>query len=92
MDYNFLIEYIKGEENMVVDALSQMPEEGEGEEGSKIFTAVLKISTDPKISEDIRVRYKSDAFCQQILKNLESFPMVKVEDRLIYIRSRLVIP
>ena len=82
----------EGNENTVADALSHMPEEGEGEEGSKIIAAVLKISMDPKISEDIRVGYKSDAFCQRILKNLESFPMIKVEDGLIYIGSRLVIP
>ena len=94
-DYDFSIEYVRGGENTVADALSRMPEEGgrgEGEERSKIFAAVLKISTDPKISEDIRVGYNSDAFCQQILKNLESFPTVKVEDGLIYIGSRLVVP
>ena len=95
MDYNFSIEYVRGGENTVADALSHMLEEGgrgEGEERSKIFAAVLKISIDPKISEDIRVRYNSDAFCQRILKNLESFPTVKVEDGLIYIGSRLIVP
>ena len=90
-EYDFTIEYVKGEENTVADALSRMPEEGG--EGSEVVATILKISTDPKISEAIRVGYKSDAFCQRILKNIESFPMIRIDDSgLIYIGSRLVIP
>ena len=36
-DYDFSIEYFKGGENTVADVLSRMPEEEEGEEGSKIL-------------------------------------------------------
>ena len=90
-EYDFTIEYVKGEENTVADALSRMPEEGGG--GSEVIATILEISTDPKISEAIRVGYKSDAFCQRILKNIESFPMIRIDDSgLIYIGSRLVIP
>jgi len=74
----------------VADALSCMPERGG--EGSKVIATVLKISTDPKISDAIRVGYKSDAFCQCILKNIASFPMIRIDDGLIYIGSRLVVP
>ena len=89
-EYDFKIVYVKGGDNTVADALSRMPEEGEGTFGTT--AAVLNVSADPKISEDIRVGYSSDAFCQRILNNLESFPAIKVVDGLIYIGSRLVVP
>ena len=54
--------------------------------------AVLRVSTDPKISADIRHGYQTDTFCQKILWNMTSFPNIKVEDGLIYIGSRLVVP
>ena len=93
-DYDFLIEYIKGGRNTVADALSRMPEEGgEGPvDEPETVAAVLRVSTDPKISADIRCGYQTDAFCQKILRNMTSFPNIKVEDGLIYIGSRLVIP
>jgi hypothetical protein len=88
-EYDFEIKYLKGEENTVADALSRMPEE---EEGVEAVASVLTVSSDPKISGDIRVGYTSDSFCQKILKNQDSFPTVKVVDGLIYIGSRLVVP
>lgn len=75
---------------MVADVLLHMPDDGG--ERVEVVTAVLMVSADPKISADIRVRYKSDSFCQKVLSNLDSFPAVKVVDGLIYISSRLVIP
>jgi hypothetical protein len=89
-EYDFKIEYVKGEENTVADALSRMPEGGE--ETVKPVATVLTVSTDPKISEAIRVGYQTDPFCQKILGNLESFPGIKVVDGLIYIGTRLVVP
>ena len=67
-----------------------MPDEGDGRIGT--VAAVMTVSTDPKISADIRVGYSSDSFCQKILGNLDSFLAAKVVDGLIYIGSRLVIP
>ena len=64
----------KGGENMVADALLRMPEGGEGL--LKTITAVLNVSTDPKLSEDIKTSYKSDAFCQKVLRNLDSFTTI----------------
>ena len=89
-EYDFEVVYVKGEENTVADALSRMPEEGEGT--FKTFAAVLNVSADPKISEAIRKGYKDDPFCQKILENLASFPAIKIVDGLIYIGSRLVVP
>ena len=88
-EYNFEIVYVKGEENTVADALSHMPDEGEG------FGAVavtLTVSADPKMSEAIRVGYRSDSFCRRILDNLGSFPWIKLVDGLIYISTRLMVP
>ena len=89
-EYDFNIRYVRGEDNTVADALSRMPEEGEGE--FQVTAAVLTVTTDPKISEDIRTGYTSDPFCQRILNNQTSFPNVKIDDGLIYIGSRLVVP
>ena len=89
-EYDFDIRYVRGEDNTVADALSRMPVEGEGE--SQVTAAVLEVTTDPKISEEIRVGYTSDAFCQKLLKNQASFPAIRVEEGLIYLRSRLMVP
>lgn len=89
-EYDFDIRYVRGEDNTVADALSRMPVEGEGE--SQVTAAVLEVTTDPKISEEIRVGYTSDAFCQKLLKNQASFPAIRVEEGLIYLGSRLVVP
>ena len=89
-EYDFEIVYVKGGDNMVADALSRMPDEGDGRIGTVV--AVMTVLTDPKISADIRVGYSSDSFCQKILGNLDSFPAAKVVDGLIYIGLRLVIP
>ena len=93
-EYDFDIVYVKGGDNTVVDALSRMPEEGEGTSGRTFTTvaAVLSVSMDPKICDEIRVGYTSDSFCQKLLLNRDSLPSVKVIDGLIYISSRLVIP
>ena len=86
-EYDFEIRYVKGEENTVADALSRMPDDDLG-----LTAAVLTVSTDSKLSGDIKSGYETDAFCQRILRNRESFPAIKVVDGLIYIGSRLVIP
>ena len=93
-DYNFSIEYVKGGRNTVADALSQMPVGGEGGpvDRPKMVAVVLQVTTDPKISADIRHGYQTDAFCQKMLRNAASFPNIKIEDGLIYIGSRLVVP
>ena len=92
-EYDFEIIYVKGEENTVADALSRMPEEVSGEEELLgAVGAVLTISTDPKLSEAIRAGYESDAFCQKVLRNVDSFPATKVVDGLIFMGPRLVIP
>ena len=57
-EYNFKVVYVKGGNNTVADVLSRMLEEGEGT--FRTTAAVLNVSADPKISEDIRVGYSSD--------------------------------
>jgi hypothetical protein len=55
------------------------------------IAVVMTVFTDPKISEAIKVRYKSDSFCQKVLGNLDSFPAAKMVNGLIFIGSRLVV-
>ena len=86
----FDIKYIKGEENTVVDALSHMPDVVNEDVG--LVAATMAVSVDNQLSNDIWAGYKTDTFCQRILKNQDSFPAVKVVNGLIYIGSRLVIP
>ena len=58
----------------------------------KAVASVLTVSTDPKLSAAIKSGYESDPFCQKVMANLDSFPMIKVVDDLIFIGSRLVVP
>jgi hypothetical protein len=88
-EYDFNIEYIKGEENTVADALSRMPDE---QEEPEVMAAVLSVTTDAKIGEEIKSGYNTDTFCQKLLKNIESFPTVKMVDGFMYIGERLVVP
>ena len=92
-DYDFSIKYVKGGRNMVADALSRLPVEGgEGPvDKPEAVASVLQVFTDPKISEDIRHRYQTDAFCQKILQNMTSFPNIEVDNSLICIGSRLIV-
>jgi len=95
VEYDFKIVYVKGEENMVADALSRLLEEEEsvGVEGLLgTMAVVLTVSMDTKLSEAIRVRYESDSFCQKVLRNLDSFPATKVVDGLIFMGEWLVVP
>jgi len=89
-EYDFDIRYVKGGENTVVDALSRMPVNGNDEVG--LTAATMAVLVDTQLSNDIRAGYETDAFCQRILKNRDSFPAIKVVDGLIYIGSRLVVP
>ena len=85
---------MKGEENTVVDTLSQMPEELPEREVGLLGAvgAVMTVSANPKLSGDIQSGYKSDSFCQEVLTNLDSFPSAEVVDGLIFLGSRLVVP
>ena len=74
----------------MADALSCMPDVINKDVG--LAAAIMAVSVDNQLSNNIWAGYETDAFCQRILKNQDSFPAVKVVDGLVYIGSRLVIP
>lgn len=103
--YDFDIEYVKGEDNTSADAMSRYPEvESRNmmkvarimsrcpEEEKVKAAAVWTIAPDPEILEEIRVGYEADEYCQKLKGNLESIEGAKEENSLLYVGNRLVIP
>lgn len=103
--YDFDIEYVKGEDNTSADTMSRYPEvESRNmmkvarimsrcpEEEKVKVAAVWTIAPDPEILEEIRVGYEVDKYCQKLKGNLESIKGAKEEDGLLYEGNRLVIP
>ena len=75
--YDFDIEYLKGKNNVVVDALSRKP----------TLCSLTSISTDWKIS--IVSKYFKDSFSTKILDKLVDDNMDKVVDESIYYEIRI---
>lgn len=72
MEYDFDVVCNKGEKNTVANVLSCMLKDGEGM--SETVATVLTISIDPKLGKDVGTGYRSDAFCQKVLNNLDVLP------------------
>jgi hypothetical protein len=69
--YEYLINYIKGEENTVADALSRLPvDERKVSSETVHVAAAFTIKNDPNILGDIRKGYSEDGWCRGILDNL----------------------
>lgn len=87
--YDFTIEYIKGEDNTVADALSRRSHE---DSSLTSVTSVLTVTADQGLLKHIRAGYKDDPFCAKLLldgmKNLGAH----MDNGLIFIHDRLVIP
>ena len=75
--YDFDIEYMKGKNNVVVDALSRKP----------TLCSLTSISTDRKVS--IILEYAKDSFATKILDKLVDDNRYKVVDELIYYKNRI---
>ena len=100
--YECSIVYIKGEDNTVADGLSRIPENAfpdemlENAEPHQVWSAgatigaVLRVTTDVSVLEDIKRGYESDEFC----KRLSTLGMThaKLVNGLWYVGDRLVIP
>lgn len=73
--YDFDIEYVKGKNNVVVDALSRKP----------TLCSLTSISVDWKVS--IILEYAKDSFATKILDKLVDDHKYKVVDELIYYKN-----
>jgi hypothetical protein len=99
--YEMSFVYICGEDNTVADALSRLDKNvDDGERspnynmwcGNNSVNAVLTVSADVRLLEDIRDGYKEDDFCKKLGGCERSFQAVNEINGLWYIGEHLVIP
>ena len=97
--YDFTIEYIRGEDNIVADALSRMRA---ASDASKVicddtFSSIaaistnLRISTDPSWLQAIRDGYQRDKWCLRLRENVGTLG-IRETDGLLFVGNRLAIP
>lgn len=67
MGYDFLVEYKRGKDNRVADALSR---KGEDDNKIEVSLAVISLPT-LQLREKLTQLYKSDTKVQEILKEIE---------------------
>ena len=87
-DFHFEIKYLLGEENGAADALSRLPKQVE------LVAAIgnsLRIDSDPAWYNTIRDGYRTDPWCRKLF-DTPSIPGVRIENSLLYVGDRLVIP
>src|SRR6202050_3313152 len=100
--YDFCITYIRGEDKTIVDALSCLPPRTFPDEfddnddphsvwGSSV-NAVLSVTTDASVLQQIKSGYTSDSFCAKITSPGSQTRGVHESNGLWYIGDRLLIP
>jgi len=98
--YNMTIVYIPGEDNMVADALSHVPDgtfPGESKDtpfhtNKPGINATLSIMTDPSVLRTIQEGYNTDDFCKKVIATVGSMKGISQANGLWYIGDRLLIP
>lgn len=86
--YDFEIVYLKGKENMVVDALSRV----EHKDKDNIVAPVFTVKADTDLVEKIKEGYQKDDWCRKIQDNMQSTTEASIKDGLMYWKERLIIP
>ena len=94
------IHYIRGEDNIVTDALLRLPPNSFPDERDNIqaphqhwraaVCAVLSISTDISVLASIKAGYDSDPFCQRLTQT--GAPGAQLINGLWYVGDWLIIP
>lgn len=106
-DYDFVIKYVRGEDNTVADALSR-EFNTETPAASPLVCAsllshsdfssphvvapVLTISADKDLLDQIKGGYANDAWCQKLLAKGIGLAGVSMRSGLLYVGDRLVVP
>ncbi|SCV73057.1 BQ2448_6982 [Microbotryum intermedium] len=88
-DYDFDITYIPGGENTVADAMSRY---SFPQVESDLVQAVSEMDVDTQLRGRIVEGYKSNPFCQQVKRNLDSSPGFSQVDNVLYFEGRMVVP
>ncbi|SGY26729.1 BQ5605_C018g08764 [Microbotryum silenes-dioicae] len=88
--FDYDLQYLPGRENIVADAMSRY---SFPEPLPVIVANISQLSLSDVVKQQILDAYKTDALCQQALKNIASVASeFKNIDALLYLRGRLVIP
>jgi len=98
--YNIKITYIHGEDNTVANTLSCLPPDtfpvktldltSPPPVASRHITAILSITTDTQLLNDIITGYQTNDFCQQL--PLEGMKAIQQHTGLWYLHDQLIVP
>lgn len=93
--YEYMLHYVKGEDNTVADALSQMPIDDKPSDFPADFAGIFTIQTDPSVLRKIRLSYIVDPFCARLFTDIGNKMRpsnATISDGLMYLGDHLVIP
>lgn len=88
--YNHQIVYIKGEDNMVANTLSHLPNSVD-DVPPVLAVTMLSLSTDLGLVKSIIASYDIDPFCVKLSNNDKSIDSVCCENKLLYVGDCLFI-
>ncbi|SGY38977.1 BQ5605_C003g02116 [Microbotryum silenes-dioicae] len=86
-DYDFTIEYVRGPQNTVADALSRhsFPD-------GDMANVLAETTLDPAFLQAIRDGYQDDSQCAQAIRNIDSTPGYSLEDGIARFEGRILLP
>ena len=87
--FDLTIHYVKGECNVVADALSRRSDE---DPTQGVIAAVSTNTLDCSLVLDILTGYTEDPFCHKLLSSFDSIPGLVEKDGLLYLADRLIVP
>ena len=93
--YDFDIQYVKGEDNTVADGMSRYPDdipdvlaavmglsrsrEQPGVSGMEVVAATFSIALDPEVLQGIKEGYKVDEYCIKLRSNIQSIEGARLD-------------
>ncbi|SGY11851.1 BQ5605_C011g06293 [Microbotryum silenes-dioicae] len=93
-DYAFTIEYVRGPQNTVADALSHhsFPDGDMANVGAAPYNVLAETALDPAFLQAIRDGYQDDSQCAQAIRNIDSTPGHSLEDGIARFEGRILLP